>query len=490
MKQTHYFIKQHFRLIYAFLVVGSILLYLLLTAGHSFWVDEAYTLAMVRHSFSEIWKITAADVHPPLYYILLKIFLIPFGNSMLMAEIFSCLPFVLIIAVGGIRLRELFDEETAVLFMVLFFLFPYTMSYAVEIRMYSLAALFVFLTAIYAFCCQREGSTWWDWGLCAFFGACCAYTHYFALVSAGILYGLLLLAVVFGKKIEKKRLIKNWILMAVLTILLYLPWLKCFIGQLVYKVNHEYWISPVTAKTVLRYAYEIFSSKGVFAFVLFGGACYAAALIYMAGRRNKEEILIALGALAVPCGTILVGVAASVLIRPVFVIRYCIPALPLLVFFMAFVMGKMSDDILLTVFLTVFLIGGIGNYGKMIISGVRTQRSGLDALLSDGYDIPKSVVVYDNDSPKHFATHAAGVLAWYYPEVSVYRSGSFIAGASPYGNLYAIETFRGEADEPILLLTESGQPVPENFEADYSCRYLGEADQYEYLADVYLLTAE
>jgi len=219
-------------------------MYLLLTAGHSFWYDEAYTMEMIKHCFSEIWEITAADVHPPLYYFLLKIFLIPFGDSVFMAEIFSTLPFVLVMAIGGFQLRKLFDAKTAVLFMALFLLFPYTMSYAVEIRMYSLAALFVFLTAVYAFRCWREGNTWLDWVLCAVFGVCSAYTHYFALVSVGIVYGLMLFAVIAGNR----KQVKTWIFMAALTFVLYLPWLKCFMAFVMGKMSQD--ILPTVFLTV------------------------------------------------------------------------------------------------------------------------------------------------------------------------------------------------------------------------------------------------
>lgn len=481
MKQRYYFLERHYRIIYALFVFGSLFLYLPLTFGHSFWYDEAYTLELVKHRFSEIWEITAADVHPPLYYILLKIFLIPFGDSMFMAEVFSMIPFVLIIAIGGFQLKKLFDAETAVLFMFLFFLFPYTMSYAVEIRMYSLAALFVFLTAIYAFRCQsREERKWQDWGKCAFFGACAAYTHYFALVSVGIIYGLLLFAVVA----KSKRSLKNWIFMVALTAVLYLPWLNCFWEQLVYKATHEYWISPVTVKTVLSYAYEIFGSKGVFAFVLFSGSCYAAALVYILWKKNREDILIALCALAVPCCTIFIGVAASVIVRPVFIARYCISSIPLLVFFMAFVLRKIWDAVLPFIFLTVFLIGGIGNYGEFIVNGLCEHQIGFEDLMPEECDIPKSIVAYGTSGA---IRHATGVLAYYYPETAIYRTNFHPSKALPFTNFYEFRDFNPEENQSILLLTEPNQKIPLILEAEYVCQYIGEADRYEWPVDVYLL---
>lgn len=42
-------------------------LYLVMIGGTQVWADEAYTFSVIRHSFCGICKITAADVHPPLY---------------------------------------------------------------------------------------------------------------------------------------------------------------------------------------------------------------------------------------------------------------------------------------------------------------------------------------------------------------------------------------------------------------------------------------
>ena len=36
------------------------------------WFDEAYTLALIRHSFGDVIGILKTDMHPPLYFISLK----------------------------------------------------------------------------------------------------------------------------------------------------------------------------------------------------------------------------------------------------------------------------------------------------------------------------------------------------------------------------------------------------------------------------------
>ena len=81
----------------AIIILGSILF--LIPAFHTnIWFDESYSVAIVNHSFSEIWTIGSYDVHPILYYWMLKIINIIFGNNIIMYRLFS--------VIGGIMLRS------------------------------------------------------------------------------------------------------------------------------------------------------------------------------------------------------------------------------------------------------------------------------------------------------------------------------------------------------------------------------------------------
>lgn len=81
----------------AIIILGSILL--LIPAFHSnIWFDESYSVAIVNHSFSEIWTIGSYDVHPILYYWMLKIINIIFGSNIIIYRVFS--------VIGAIVLRN------------------------------------------------------------------------------------------------------------------------------------------------------------------------------------------------------------------------------------------------------------------------------------------------------------------------------------------------------------------------------------------------
>ena len=114
-------LDRYFTRIYFAVVIGGVIMYMMLTIGKDVWTDETYTFALINHGFADIWRLTAADVHPPLYYFLLKLFLRLFGYSLTAAKVYSIIPYGLLIAIGGFQLRKLFCAKTSVLFMILFY---------------------------------------------------------------------------------------------------------------------------------------------------------------------------------------------------------------------------------------------------------------------------------------------------------------------------------------------------------------------------------
>src|SRR5574344_1146518 len=61
------------------------------------WFDEAFSEHITRHSFFDIARYTAVDVHPPLYYWALKVWRTFFGDSELALRSMSLIFLVLAI---------------------------------------------------------------------------------------------------------------------------------------------------------------------------------------------------------------------------------------------------------------------------------------------------------------------------------------------------------------------------------------------------------
>ena len=63
------------------------------------WYDELFTMGLAGQSLSELTAITAADVHPPLYYMIVKGFLsfLDQGevawNRLCLQSLYPCCPF-------------------------------------------------------------------------------------------------------------------------------------------------------------------------------------------------------------------------------------------------------------------------------------------------------------------------------------------------------------------------------------------------------------
>lgn len=480
--------------------LGTII-YLSLAGGRYIWTDEAYTLVLIQHSYAEICSITAADVHPPLYYILLKFCIQPFGYSQTAAKLFSIIPFILILAIGGIQLPRIFDQKTAFIFMLLFLFFPFSLSFATEIRMYSLAALFVFVTGIYGYLYYEKNrkSDYWIWILS---GVCASYTHYFAMVSVSIIYFLLFTAIC----LRKKPLLKHWFTAVFISFMLYLPWLSCFVQQLVYKVNHDYWIPAITRRTIMEYAVTMFSSAGLEKFEVYALCSYLIVFIFVlssgfkpgskkAVRRlsglfalhgsahKKRAALLSLCALSVPAGTVLIGIAASLLIRPVFVIRYCMPAVPLLIVFMASGLCQIRFRILTIILCGITFIGGISHYRVTLQTENRSIENALDNTFTEAHSHCDAYVVLTTPP------EVSSVLAYYAPDKPIYGNRA-VTAADPYDNLAYIDQLDTSANQTLILLLNTGSKIPDYLLNLYQVRFLQNVIDSGTVLDAYLMISE
>ena len=84
--------------LFAILLLAFLLRFYCLTCS-SYWHDEGNTWALVQRSFGQIAVAAAADIHPPGYYWLLKLWSLAFGHSPWALRAFSALTGTLTVAV-------------------------------------------------------------------------------------------------------------------------------------------------------------------------------------------------------------------------------------------------------------------------------------------------------------------------------------------------------------------------------------------------------
>ena len=136
----------HCAIFASILALAAFLRFYCLTCS-SLWHDEGNSWAVVQRSFEQIARDAAADIHPPGYYWLLKLWAGPFGFSAWGMRSLSAVAGLLTVAVVYLIPREIASGpakgryEFALLAALLAALNPFQVFYSQEARMYALLTL-------------------------------------------------------------------------------------------------------------------------------------------------------------------------------------------------------------------------------------------------------------------------------------------------------------------------------------------------------------
>ena len=210
-------------------------------------VDEYFTISVLSLPVQDIIHITSWDVHPPLYYLLGKI-AVNIGAAVGMDElhslrILSIIPYILILVISATKIKKDYGLLSAGLFAFSMSVMTEFFAHFLIARMYSWAIIFL-LIAFLAFLEIIKTNDKKAWIILTVFSALSAYTHYFAAISAGCIYLILLIYII---KYERKEL-KIWPISAIGAVILYLPWIQILMVQMT-KVKAAYWIRQLNLET-------------------------------------------------------------------------------------------------------------------------------------------------------------------------------------------------------------------------------------------------
>ena len=145
-----------------------------------FWYDEAFTGIITRMSWEKMWWMIFHDVHPPLYYYLLKPWASLFDYSVFGFRSFSVVFGVLGVASIYWVGKKLFNEKIGLLASFFMAISPFAILYSQEARMYSLLGFLIIWWA-YFLIKSLKSDKWSDWLWWALFSILCLYTHYLAI---------------------------------------------------------------------------------------------------------------------------------------------------------------------------------------------------------------------------------------------------------------------------------------------------------------------
>lgn len=330
----------------------------------SIWYDESFSIAAIKGSYSNMFKnYLNIDVHPPLYYIMLKIYASIFGTSAIYLKIFSLIPVLLTAIIGITLIKDRFGFNTSILFIILLMFMPCILDKSIEIRMYTWSMLFVTLSGVYAYEII-ENSSLKNWMIFLISSLLAAYTHYYALVSVAFIY-VFLFFVIF---IINKNQIKSWFICSVFTVIGYFPWLIIFIQQSK-KVKNNYWIKDESILDYIRNVInEIFYLHSSIVTLIIVFIFFMSILVCIKNLTKKLEkkYIFALLCLGIFIMTFVSGIVISKLVRPIFIVRYLIPSTGLLWLFFAVSLSEVNKKILLSI-CTFILVFGIFNFKEVYL---------------------------------------------------------------------------------------------------------------------------
>jgi hypothetical protein len=107
----------------------------------SLWSDEGGTIALSLRSLAQISHDTAQDVHPPLYYWALHVWMIVLGTSVFSVRSFSAICGAATVCVTYLLGRRWFGQPAATIAATAGALSPLAIHYSQETRMYALVAM-------------------------------------------------------------------------------------------------------------------------------------------------------------------------------------------------------------------------------------------------------------------------------------------------------------------------------------------------------------
>lgn len=212
----------------------------------SFWRDESFSYLVARQNIFDLISSTAKDFNPPLYYLILKMWMFIFGTSEIALRSLSFVFFMGTLYILYLIMTEIIhlSGKKSVLYLLLFIYNPILIYYAFEARMYSMLAFFATLS-FYAY--YRRKMT-----LHAIATTLGIYTHYF-------MFFVLLVQGLHALLYERTKPHFIYLLKRLsLPVVFFIPWVLVLISQK-RTFADSFWIPKVTLSEILMVPGQLYT---------------------------------------------------------------------------------------------------------------------------------------------------------------------------------------------------------------------------------------
>ncbi|MBI2861254.1 MAG: glycosyltransferase family 39 protein, partial [Chloroflexi bacterium] len=309
----------------------------------SLWWDEGHSVTMASYSFPEIAAYARQDIHVPLYFFVLKLWLAVAGDSEMAIRFPSVIFGALTLAAiwkGG---QKMFGAPAAVAAVTIAALSPLHLAYSQEARMYSLAALAGALT-LYLIFQAVEGGQALHWISYAFAAATGLYSHYYVGLTLAAQSAWAGASALVGGKRTLLRIGISALGAFALTLILYQPWWETAWRQLAGWGST--WQPPPPTSVMLSLTIAALGTgepdmpgwPGVVAGLTLG-TLVVAFIASMLERHHRSAVLLCFLTLA----AVTVGAYLAASARTFFHPRYLLPALPAFFLLCGYAIGRVGQ---------------------------------------------------------------------------------------------------------------------------------------------------
>lgn len=414
-----------------FTMIAFMLICLLPIMGKpNIWFDESFTVGLVRKPVPEIIYITSLDVHPPLYYLITKLFITVFGDSIFVFHLPPILFYLGLIAVSALFFNRYFNPQLSLLVTAALCSTPNMIKYALQLRSYSLSMLLVTCSFYMTYIMMQKYSqvtTWkfkalWKyWVGLAVINAAAAYTHSFSGLAVVCISFFLLAYMLYKEK--HIRVLLPWMIYCLIMFVLYLPWLPTFFNQ-VQSINGNYWIGDINEAALHGYSNMLFlmSSDNLrkLLIVVFLTGCF----LMVRYLSKSAQYCWVIGCFAVFLFWLSFGVGYSLVRSPILTDRYLVIFLPLLWVPPLYGIAISKKEYVIAGAIFVFILCFIDNYEEQYDE------------YATSYNIPLLNVIeesaQEDDIFFHFYYEDLFIYEAYFPEYEHYILKYLLNNKAPY----------------------------------------------------------
>jgi len=322
------------------------------------WSDETYTKSMLRDTLSDFYAKFKNDLHPPLYYLGLRLYTGIFGLSTTSLRIFSVVGALATLCLGYFAGQRIFGKQGALYLCLMLISVPMLAVYSHQARMYSWAAFSITGVFIYSFLFIRTGTTR-DLILLLIFTLAAIYTHYYSLIAAFMAN----VFVFFQLVLIKNRKWHNHLISLLIAVILFLPWLSMFIVQ-VKRVQNAFWAPEVSFQTILScftipFTEQFWTTGYSKSLTILMYTLILLTIVLSFTKSFSEYRLVLWLSLFIFIGTLIIAMIISLFSQPILYYRYVAVIVTMLIIPITILLAKIKIKWQKIILITVILFLGV-----------------------------------------------------------------------------------------------------------------------------------